>query len=265
MAVVPSASTHPLASGESLLRSLLALSELHLRLYWLADRVTGSTVNITAPALNELAERAQSSDPRAREGLFSVAIFLAQRRDTAMVWALREKARSTALLNLERLLRERKDVPEAEVELEPRVPDYGTGRELTVGERRSLARRPTRVQIERLILDPHPLVLEQLFKCPSLTENDVVQIATRRPARMAALELLAENPKWMARRRVRMSLILNPATPHGLALPLVSTCRRDDLDLIVRTSNISKTIRSVALELRSRQAPLEPPASQLSH
>jgi hypothetical protein len=39
---------------------------------------------------------------------------------------------------------------------------------------------------------------------------------------------LGQSTRWMSRRRVRMCLILNPGTPHGLALPLVSTCPRDD-------------------------------------
>ncbi len=243
-------------NAESLIRSLLALPELRMRTLWLEDRVFSRPIASLATILNEVADRAQSTDQRAREVMVALAIFFAQKRDSALLWALREESKKQALLSLERLLRERVEQTAPDIELEPRVPDYGTGRELTVGERRSLARRPSRLQIDRLILDPHPLVLEQLFACPSLTEDDVLRVATRRPARLVALELLAASHRWMARPRVRLSLILNPGTPHHLALPLVSTCAREELQLIIGTTNLSKTLRAAAHELFSRLPPV---------
>ncbi len=108
-----------------------------------------------------------------------------------------------------------------------------------------------------LIHDPHPLVLDQLLQCPSLTELDVLQIATRRPASLIALRLLVNSPRWMARRRIRMSLILNPGAPHGLALPLVTTCLRDELKLLIESPNLSATLRSVAHELYRKLPPMQ--------
>lgn len=229
-----------------------------MRTLWLEDRIFSRPVASLAPILNEIAERAQSTDERSREAMLALAVFLAQRGESALVWALREAAKTQVLLSLSRLLVERSESApeEAEIEIEPRVPDYGTGRELTVGERRSLARRPTRLQIEKLLLDPHPLVLEQLLQCPSLTEEDVLRIATRRPARVVAHKLLVNAHRWMARRRVRLSLILNPGTPHHIAAPLVSTCLRDDLALITRTTNLSITLRTAAHELLCRLPPV---------
>jgi hypothetical protein len=239
-----------------LIRSLLALPELRMRTLWLEDRIFSRPLNSLAPILNDIAERAQSTDERAREVIIALALFLAQRGESAIVWALREESKAQALLSLERLLRQGSESHLAEIELEPRVPDYGTGRELSIGERRSLARRPTRLQVDRLLLDPHPLVLEQLFQCPSLTEDDVLRIATRRPARLVALELLVNSHRWMARRRVRLSLILNPGTPHHIAQPLIATCPRDDLHLIIGTANLSKTLRATAHEIFSRLPPV---------
>lgn len=245
-------------NADSLVQSLLALPELRMRTLWLEDRIFSRPVASLAPILNDIAERAQSTDERAREVMLALSVFLAQRGESALVWALREAAKSQALLSLARLLVERHEggTAEAEIELEPRVPDYGTGRELTVGERRSLARRPTRLQVEKLLLDPNPLVLEQLLICPSLTEEDVLRIATLRPARVVALRLLVQSHRWMARRRVRLSLILNPGTPHHIAAPLVATCLRDDLALIVGTTNLSATLRTAAHELLRRLPPV---------
>jgi len=227
-----------------------------MRILWLEDRMFLKPIALTAPVLNDIAERAQSTDRRAREAMVALAIFLAQRKDTSLIWALREEARAQSLLSLERLVREPHEKHVPEIELEPRVPDYGAGRELTLGERRSIARRPTRIQIERLLLDPHPLVLEQLFQSPPVTEDDILRIVTRRPARLVALELLATHARWMARPRIRLSLILNPGTPHGLALPLIATCPRDELNLIVGTTNLNKALRTVAHEIFTRLPPV---------
>lgn len=256
MASLKESPTSRIENSDSLILSLLALPELRMRTLWLEDRIFTRPVASLAPILNDIAERAQSTDERAREVMIALAVFLAQRGESALVWALREESKCQALLSLERLLRQPSEDHAAEIELEPRIPDYGTGRELTIGERRSLARRPTRLQVERLLLDPHPLVLEQLFQCPALTEDDVLRVATRRPARLVALELLVKSHRWMARRRVRLSLILNPGTPHHIAQPLVATCPRDDLHLIAGTANLNKTLRTVAHELFIRLPPL---------
>lgn len=248
-----------------MLVSLSALSELSLRIGWLSDKLHGSNVRSWAAAVNEIVERAYSAEVRAREALLAIALFIVQRRESALVWALRQEARDQSLLGLERLLRESREDSIPPLEIEARVPDYGTGRELSVGARRSLARRPTRLQIERLILDPHPLVIEQLLGSPQLTEDDVVQIATRRPARLLALELLGKSTRWMSRPRVRLSMILNPGSPLGIALPLVSTCRREDLHLIVESTTLSKTIRTVAHELYCRLPPFDVPLGLERH
>jgi hypothetical protein len=256
MAVIDSQPSSGIVNSASLVRSLLALPELPMRILWLEDRIYLRPISATAPVLNHIAEQAQSTDKRAREAMVAIAIFLAQRKDTSLIWALREEARAQSLLGLERLVREPHESHVPEIEIEPRVPDYGTGRELSLGERRALARRPTRLQIERLLLDPHPLVLEQLYQCPTITEDDILRIVTKRPAHVAALELLASHARWMARPRIRLGLILNPGTPHGLALPLITTCPRDDLNLIVGTTNLNKALRTVALELHSRLPPV---------
>lgn len=251
-------------SHQALVRSLVALPELPMRVLWLSEKMTAESAHLWAPLLERLAEQAQTTDPLAREAILTLAIVLAIRHESAWLWSLREAARTHAYLNLDRLVREPPRESDSSqlglVELDRAVPDYGSGRELTVGERRSLARRPTREQLARLLLDPHPLVLEQLFQSTALTEADVVKVATRRPATLAAMTFIATSPKWMTRRRVKMSVILNPGSPHGLALPYVSTCPREDLQLIIEATTISSTLRGVARELHSRL----PPVSDLS-
>lgn len=256
----PSSSPPAPSDVRATIRSLLALPELSYRVAWLAERWHKSPIEQTALQFEKLAQAGQGSDKGAREALFSLCILLARHHDSSWTWALREHAHRQHLNSLERLVRSRPEPsvpPPSSTRKEARIPDYGAGRELTVGERRSLARRPSRSQLEKLLLDPHALVLEQLFQCPSLTEIDVVTVATRRPPSQDALRLLVQANKWIARRRVRMSLILNPASPHAMVVPLVATCPREDLRLISSTTTINSTLRSVALELFRALPPVD--------
>lgn len=246
----------PWDGSDALIRSLVALPELGLRTTWLCEKLSSLPAGRAAAGLDDLVSRAQGGHEMARAALLPLALAFVRLRETSYLWALREEAKHRAYLSLERMLRDNFGPTPVLYEQEPRVPDYGGGRELTVGERRSMARRPTRTQVERLLLDPHPLVLAQLFACPHLTEPDVLRIITKRPARLPAIEAVVQSSRWMARRRVRLALVLNPGCPHGVALPLIATCPRDDLKLIVRTTTISASLRAVAHELLQRLPPI---------
>jgi hypothetical protein len=243
---------------------LTSLPELGLRVRWVADRLEHLPPAGAAELLDAICEEAGRADAAASEALLAVAVYFASLADATRRDDLAAVAERSRLLGLGRLLRAGPDVLEQEAPgRELPVPDYGTGRELTVGERRSLARRPTRAQLEKLLGDPHPLVLEQLFTCPKLTEADVVRIATRRPARLEALTVLTRSTRWMSRRRVRLSLLLNPGCPLYIAVPLVHTCVRDELTLVVQNTTLSGTLRTVAHELLEKRPPLGAPYSTL--
>src|SRR6185369_16178692 len=137
------------------------------------------------------------------------------------------------------------------------VPDYGRGRDLTVGERRSLARAPTRRAFDKLLSDPHPLVIRQLLDNPRLTEDDVVRIAARRPVRPEAVTAIARAERWLKRPRVRLSILLNPGSPPSVAMPLLAACTRSELVEILHGADTSKVLRGTARELLARRPPLE--------
>ena len=136
------------------------------------------------------------------------------------------------------------------------MPDYGAGRELTVGERRSLARSPNRRVLEKLLRDPHPLVLRQLLGNPRLTEDDVVRLAARRPMHSAIVDALAESPRWLRRPRVRLTLLLNPGTPEAVSMPLLAVCTRCELIDVVHGIDAPLSLRASAQELLDRSPPL---------
>jgi hypothetical protein len=235
-------------------RVLTSLSDVSLRIDWLRETLSRSPAIDTARLLNALCEENERSDPTAREALLPLAMYLAATQDNPLIDELRELAKSQCLLSLDRLLRK---APDADLERvgELPVPDYGTGRELTLGERRSLARRPNRNSFEKLLNDPHPLVMRQLLRNPKLTEDDVVRLIARRPARQEALHELTQTT-WLSRSRVRLAILLNPGSPSRIAIPLLPLCTRGELLEVLR-SDTSAVLRTTAHELIERRPPLE--------
>ncbi len=242
---------------ERLKRVLLSLPDLALRTSWLRDFLATHSSNESANVLNALCEDNERGDPQAREAILPVAVLLAALGDSELVDRLRGQADARHLLSLSRLVRR---APPPLVHGRPAhelpVPDYGTGRELSVGERKSLARSPNRRAFDKLLADPHPLVIAQLLENPRLTEDDVVRMTARRPARLEVLEAIARQGRWLSRPRVRLTILFNPGSPSAIAMPLLAVCTRNELAEVLHHSESSPVLRSAALELLERLPPL---------
>ena len=238
------------------MRVLLALPDVGQRTAWARAELTSLGPADAARLLEDVCHQSSLSDPSAREAMVAVAGVVAGFGDGEWVAELRQVAAAEGLGALARLLGPEPPVAAGEPEPETLpVPDYGTGREVTLGERRSLARRPTRAAFDRLLGDPHPLVIRQLLENPKLTEDDVVRLATRRPAQATTLRELANSPKWLCRGRVRMSILLNPGSSPALTHPLLGVCSGTELREVTRSTHISPELRQTAaeyLELRRK-------------
>src|SRR5450755_3400395 len=242
---------------ERLKRVLLSLPDLALRTGWLRDFLARASEHERASVLNALCEDNERADPQAREAILVVALLLASLGECELVERLRAQAESRHLLSLSRLVRRAppplvRDRPAHELP----VPDYGAGRELTVGERRSLARSPNRRAFDKLLADPHPLVIRQLLENPRLTEDDVVRMTARRPARLEVLEAIAKHGRWLSHPRVRLTVLFNPGSPPAITMPLLAVCTRSELSEVLHHSESSPVLRSAALELLERLPPL---------
>jgi hypothetical protein len=251
----------PRALADALVRATLGLADGSLRVAHLRGLLRESRANELAPGLEVLCARAEQAEPRARECLVSLVDALAWNEPELReaVQRLREEAAGESYLALERLLRS----PIALSSSAPatpkkeNVPDYGKGRPLTLGERKSLARKPDRDMLARLLLDPHPDVIHRLLANPRLTEDDVIRLATKRPCRPDVLAELARSEKWMHRSRVRIAVVLNPNTPVELAAPIVSLLMRQELKLVAESSAVAPLVRALCLEHLERRPPVE--------
>jgi hypothetical protein len=235
-----------------------ALSALdpEVRCGFLRDALAHAPVADAARALDMLCLDAEQASERAREVLVSLVLVLIDPQAEPLVQLLREESAGASLLALGRLLR--RPLPRGDRHEPPPdkgVPDYGKGRPLTLGERKSLARRPDRAAFDRLLHDPHPDVIHNLLRNPRLTEDDVIRLASMRPARADVLAELARHPRWSARPRVRLSIVLNPACPPEIAIPMVGLLVRHELRLVIEVTEGNPAVRAVAHELLVRRPP----------
>ena len=244
-----------------LMKATLSLGDGALRAAYLGSVVRGWAPAVLAAALDAVCERAEQAEAPAREALVAVVDALNAQGMEAIVQQLREEAAGGSLLALERLLRHPvrglRAAPATARELARlEVPGDGKGRPLTLGERKSLARRPDRDTLQRLLADPHPAVIHRLLANPRVLEDDVVRLAARRPGRGEVLAEIARSTKWVHRPRVRLSLVMNPATPPELAARIVGLLLRPELALVVGSPAVAASVRAVCLEHLQRRPPV---------
>jgi hypothetical protein len=230
-----------------------------LRVGYLRSELGTGPLAEVAAALDDVCAGAEQAEPDARETLVAVVDLLAEKDQIGLSHRLREEAAVRSLLALGRLLRRpatsSSRAPPAPSASQARVPDYGTGRTLTLGERKALARRPTRKAMEKLFADPHPMVIRTLLVNPKVVEDDVVRLTARRPVESDVLAEVARSPRWAHRVRVRMAIVLNPDTPLELSIPLLTLLVRPELELVSGSSSLAPTLRAAALDLLQRRPP----------
>lgn len=250
--------------ADAIIRTTRALADASLRASYLRDVLASSPLADVAAALDVVCARAEQADPAAREVLVALVDALSDAACAEIVQRLREQAAGAPHLALERLVRqplplhEPRDVPEPDAD---RVPDYGRGRPLTLGERKSLARGTDRAMLERLLRDPHPDVIRRLLVNPKLTEDDVLRLAARRPCRPDVLLEIVRAPRWAHRPRIRMALVLNPDTPLEIAAPIVGLLMRHELRLVATSPTVATAVRALCLEHLDRRPPVAAPGS----
>lgn len=127
--------------------------------------------------------------------------------------------------------------------------------ELPLGVRRALARRDDPAALERLLLDPDPIVIRHLLANPRVTEPLVVRLAARRPIAASTLREIERSRRFGGRPRVRVALACNPYCPTDLAIALLGGLPLARVRAIARDETLhAETRRHAASELARRRA-----------
>jgi hypothetical protein len=157
--------------------------------------------------------------------------------------ALYEAAKMNARGDVARLFFASASESEPPPEPERYVP--GTGRALTLGERKALARGGRRELLVALLADPDSQVIRALLENPRLTEKDVVTVAARRPVRADVLRTIFHS-RWLRRYHVKRALVMNPWLPVELAVRLLPSLVEADRRLVADDANLAPAVRQAA-------------------
>ena len=120
---------------------------------------------------------------------------------------------------------------------------------LTLGHKKMLARKVDGDRIARFAMEPDARVIRELLLNPRLTEEQVVRIAARRPARVPVLMEIWRATRWCVRRDVRRALAMNPYTPPEVGLKILPHLARVDLVAIAGDGALHEDMRALAKRL----------------
>jgi hypothetical protein len=256
--------------SERWLKGVPALKDVAMRVQLVATDLTESELPDLAEALETTCMLAEQAEPRAREVLAAAMPTLTDPVHDELVERLRHEANESGHFALARLLRRRARpaaFPEQPPEPDQRHPgEARVGRALTLGERKALARSRDRFMLDRLLRDPHPLVIRNVLANARITEDDVVRLAARRPAFPDVQTEIAKHTRWSTRGRVRVALVQNPFTPPSVSVPLLALLVRPELEQVVGATDVPAIVRGAALDLLERRPPVpspdDPPLTQ---
>lgn len=118
--------------------------------------------------------------------------------------------------------------------------------------RARLTRNPD--ELSRFAVASNPAVIREVLKNPRLTEDLVVRIAARRPARPEPLEEIWKSVKWNNRPAIRKALVFNPYLPPETGAKIVPLLGRNDLRELAADSKVHLSIREMAAKLSAASA-----------
>jgi hypothetical protein len=232
---------------DRLLGLLGGITDPELRLHRFGEHLNGQTPEEAAWTIALLWDRIAAGERRLQAtclGLLDcnrlARVLDADRLKVVQAALAREEESSAALLAAPE---GRSGLAEDEAGPRPKEP---------VGFRISLARRPGRRVLDRLLFDPDPRVVRTILGNPRLTEADVVKLAASRRAGPEVLETIAQDDRWIVRYPVKVALANNPTTPARVVLGLLPYLLQQDLRAVAAGSP-RQAVREQATVLLSRR------------
>jgi hypothetical protein len=114
---------------------------------------------------------------------------------------------------------------------------------MAIGEKVSLARLAGGQVLKALRTDKEPKIIQALLENPRLVEEDVLYLVSQPRTPAPVLEAVARDPKWSARREVRISLLRNSKTPLANAIGFISSLTTVEIKSLVNDAKVPLAVR----------------------
>jgi len=253
-----------------LAKTLGGLRDPSIQVGWLRNQLLTLGAARATDVLTVVLARAEQREERYAALLLRVSLALAGPENASFRRAIAGLAQVRGQHALARFLGAEAPAPESEAtHLEDadaeavvvpgrksRVPDFGKGRPLTLGERKSIARRRDKNLLDRVLRDPHPDVIRILLDNPAIVEEDVVRLSALRPVPPEVLVEVFRHARWVIRYRVRNALARNPYTPEDVAVQLVPHLTPSDRRELAHASHASERLQAACRDESENQKPL---------
>lgn len=120
---------------------------------------------------------------------------------------------------------------------------------LSFGEKRLLALRGGKEVRSILIKDPNKEIVLAVLDNPKITETEIEIITKSRSVSEEVLRKIIRKREWMKNYVIVLSVVSNPKTPAGNAVPLLSELKTKDLSILTKSKNISEAVRAASKRL----------------
>lgn len=125
---------------------------------------------------------------------------------------------------------------------------------MNMKDRMKMAMKGNREARNILIRDPNRVVSQAVANNPQLTEQEVEKIAKMRTVPEDVLRQIAMNKQWARKYQIIHSLALNPRTPIGNAMSILTRLQLRDLLAVTKNRNVPDAIRKHAKRLSDARA-----------
>ncbi len=126
-------------------------------------------------------------------------------------------------------------------------------REITLGEKKSLARSRDRDFINRILHDQHPDVIHNLLQNPYITIKEVIRIASKRPTSQQVLWKVYRNTHWINYYSVKKALVNNPYSPPQISLSLLHFMLEQDLAEVAESMDLHPKVQQAAQDVLKKK------------
>jgi hypothetical protein len=238
-----------------MIMTLAGISDARQRSFSLADRLQRFEDDLVVYCLRTIRERSLIGEPDCQllynslmvSGTFSEVF------DHARLSLLIEALQSSQEYELVAILM---DVPPEGREETPFQPYLDVQlREVPLGMRKSLARKPDFKLIKRIARDQDHRVIRHLLDNPRLTEMDVVRIGSTRPTSHKVIETIYSHPRWIVRYSIKKVIVMNPYSPLAMSMRLLTYMNMQDLQEIVESPNLSSVLVREARRILGKKIP----------
>jgi len=120
---------------------------------------------------------------------------------------------------------------------------------MTVKEKVELAQKGTKEERRILIGDVNKLVSMAVLNCESITMSEIEGFCMMRHLHSDLFQEIASTREWIKKPKIQLALVMNPAVPINITLPLVKFLGMRELRHIMRDRNLPEGVRSSARKI----------------